>query len=65
MEAAAEEGVARRRAHYDRARSLRAAGGFRAAVRKAIGRATNNPTSAGFLVGRRTRKIMLEPMTTG
>lgn len=46
-------------------RSLRAADGFRKVVRTAINRAMNSPTSAGFLVGKRTRKIMLEPYDYG
>jgi plasmid stabilization system protein ParE len=46
-------------------RSVRAAEGFRAAVQQAIGQAIAHPTSAGFLVGRRSRKIKLEPYRYG
>ena len=46
-------------------RSARAAEGFRAAVRDAIDRAMENPTSAGFLVGKRSRKILLDPYRYG
>jgi plasmid stabilization system protein ParE len=46
-------------------RSARAAEGFRATVRDAIHRAMENPTSAGFLVGKRSRKILLDPYRYG
>ena len=46
-------------------RSVRAAEGFRNAVRGAIANAIANPTSAGFLVGKRSRKIKLEPYRYG
>ena len=46
-------------------RSERAAEGFRAAVREGIQRAITNPTSAGFLVGKRSRKILLDPYRYG
>ena len=46
-------------------RSARAAEGFRATVHEAINRAMENPTSAGFLVGKRSRKILLEPYRYG
>jgi plasmid stabilization system protein ParE len=46
-------------------RSERAAEGFRGAVREAIQRATENPTSAGYLVGKRSRKIQLDPYRYG
>jgi plasmid stabilization system protein ParE len=49
---------------YER-RSLRAAEGFRATVREAIKHAMANPTSAGFLVGKRSRKILLDPYRYG
>jgi hypothetical protein len=45
--------------------SLRAAEGFRERVRRAIVAATQWPTSAGFLVGKRVRKIMLRPYNYG
>jgi plasmid stabilization system protein ParE len=46
-------------------RSLKAAEGFRAAVSDAIRSAMENPTSAGFLVGKRARKIPLDPYRYG
>jgi plasmid stabilization system protein ParE len=46
-------------------RSRQAAEGFRSTVREAIANAMANPTSAGFLVGRRSRKIKLEPYRYG
>ena len=42
-----------------RARSVRAAAGFRSRITQAIDMALVRPTSAGFLVGRRVRKILL------
>jgi toxin ParE1/3/4 len=47
------------------ARSARAAEGFRSRVAQAIEAALVRPTSAGFLVGRRVRKILLEPYNYG
>ncbi len=47
------------------ARSARAAEGFRAAVQAAILRAIENPTAAGFLIGKRSRKILLDPYRYG
>jgi plasmid stabilization system protein ParE len=46
-------------------RSVRAAEGFRARVTVAVHAAMERPTSAGFLVGRRVRKIMLKPYDYG
>ena len=46
-------------------RSERAAEGFRAVVHDAIQRAIKNPTSAGFLIGKRSRKIKLDPYRYG
>lgn len=46
-------------------RSAQAAEGFRVAVREAICRAMAHPTSAGFLVGKRSRKILLDPYRYG
>ena len=46
-------------------RSERAAEGFRVAVDEAIQRALENPTSAGFLIGKRSRKILLDPYRYG
>ncbi len=46
-------------------RAERAAEGFRRTVRQAIARAIANPTSAGFLIGKRSRKIRLEPYRYG
>lgn len=46
-------------------RSTRAAEGFREAIRSAIQRAIESPTSAGFLVGRRARKVRLDPYRYG
>jgi plasmid stabilization system protein ParE len=46
-------------------RSERAGEGFRAAVNDAIQRALKNPTSAGFLIGKRSRKMMLDPYRYG
>jgi toxin ParE1/3/4 len=46
-------------------RSVQAADGFRDAVSAAIQRAMDRPTSAGFLLGRRVRKIMLKPYDHG
>lgn len=45
--------------------SMRAAEGFRSRVTTAIRDAMERPTSAGFLVGRRVRKIMLKPYDYG
>jgi plasmid stabilization system protein ParE len=47
------------------ARSARAAEGFRARTTAAINVALARPTSAGFLVGRRVRKILREPYDYG
>ncbi|MBI5766466.1 MAG: type II toxin-antitoxin system RelE/ParE family toxin [Verrucomicrobia bacterium] len=47
------------------ARSVRAAEGFRARVAEAVAAAMSRPTSAGFLVGRRVRKILLSPYRYG
>ncbi|MEY2881883.1 MAG: hypothetical protein RLZZ15_4263 [Verrucomicrobiota bacterium] len=47
------------------ARSARAAEGFRSRVSEAIDGAIARPTSAGFLVGRRVRKILLKPYAYG
>jgi toxin ParE1/3/4 len=47
------------------ARSSRAAEGFRNRVRRAITAAMEWPTSAGFLVGKRVRKIVLRPYNYG
>lgn len=47
------------------ARSIRASEGFRSRVAVAIDAALTHPTSAGFLVGRRVRKILLEPYNYG
>ena len=46
-------------------RSASAAEGFRAAVNAAIERALENPTAAGFLIGKRARKILLRPYRYG
>ena len=42
-------------------RSAKAAAGFRARVKVAVEAACSKPLSAGFLVGKRARKIMLKP----
>ena len=47
------------------ARSISASEGFRSRVTAAIESALTRPTSAGFLVGRRVRKILLEPYNYG
>lgn len=47
------------------ARSARAAEGFRSRLTQAIEMALLRPTSAGFLVGRRVRKIQLKPYSYG
>jgi hypothetical protein len=44
-----------------RIRSKRAAEGFRARVSVAIQAAMTRPTSTGFLVGARVRKVLLKP----
>lgn len=46
-------------------RSPRAREGFRTAVQNAISKAMARPTSAGFLVGKRVRKIRLTPYSYG
>jgi plasmid stabilization system protein ParE len=46
-------------------RSSEAAQGFQEAVSNAIQRAVARPTSAGFLVGTRVRKIPLRPFEYG
>lgn len=46
-------------------RSTRAAEGFRSRIAQAIKAALARPTSAGFLVGRRVRKILLKPYRYG
>lgn len=46
-------------------RSKRAAEGFRAAVDEAIQRAMKHPTAAGLPVGKRSRKIRLDPYRYG
>ena len=46
-------------------RSDRAAEGFRNAVAAAILRIASQPTAAGYLVGKRTRKIQLKPYSYG
>ena len=47
------------------ARSTRAAEGFRSRTARAIEAALARPTSAGFLVGQRVRKILLTPYRYG
>lgn len=42
-------------------RSEKAAEGFRSRVMVAVHEAMNRPSSAGFLVGQRVRKVMLKP----
>ena len=51
--------------HWYSQRSLRASEGFRAAVHSAIQRAVKNPTSAGVLIGKRSRKVALDPYRYG
>ncbi len=46
-------------------RSVRAAEGFRAKVSEAIRLAMARPTSVGFLVGKRVRKVRLKPYSYG
>jgi toxin ParE1/3/4 len=46
-------------------RSARAAEGFRSRIAQAIDAALVRPSSAGFLVGRRVRKILLKPYGYG
>jgi plasmid stabilization system protein ParE len=46
-------------------RSLKAAEGFREAVRMAVVEGMQNPTSAGLLMGKRSRKIPLKPYRYG
>ncbi len=48
-----------------RQRSVRASEGFRAKVAEAIRSAMTRPTSAGFLVGKRVRKVLLKPYSYG
>lgn len=47
------------------ARSAKASEGFRNAVAAAVLRISVNPTSAGHLVGKRTRKLQLTPYSYG
>jgi len=48
-----------------RQRSVRACEGFRSRVKQAIHAALERPTSAGFLVGKRVRKVRLAPYSYG
>ena len=49
---------------YDE-RSARAAERFHEVVNAAVQRAMERPTSAGFLIGKRVRKIVLKPFDYG